>query len=619
VRRQRRPWLLLAALLAAACAAGSLAGQQEVPQAQVRVEEGPYYAGVPVRLKVVARGFEEAPQPRVEVDDPPGGRLTPKGVSPSVSTSITIINGRRYETKDVSFAFDYDFVAEAPGSWVLGPFRLVQNGREASTGTQRLTLGEIPVTSDQELVLVLPDGPLIVGQRLPVRLEWWTPMDLRGKLYTPRLTVPLFDRLDAFRFHEVPDPSADIALPIDTASGPLELPATTRRELHHGRAYLVRTITREITPLKAGEYELAPARLVVDEVVRWRRTLFDDRIPAGAAKRRVEDVARTLVVRDLPAAGRPESFTGTVGRGYRLTVAADRSVVQVGDPIRLTLSLEGDTGVETAVLPPLTADGGLSPRDFRIPPEQPAGVLEQGVKRFEVSVRALHEGVTEIPPVAFSWYDPVEQAYQTTRSHPIALSVRPAQVVSAADVISAAPGAPPAAVTPAAPDQEVPAEGTEGAGPHGLAASRAGALAFNLTGADLAIATDIDLLMRPRGSWATGPSARIGAYGLGLAALLGAWLARRRAQADPEERERAKALRAQCDALAAARTVGEASGALRRMVATSAARPPPELDAFLAACDAYAFAPGGATHRLDEAMRARALALADRILKGGVR
>ncbi|MCG6859979.1 MAG: BatD family protein, partial [Chromatiaceae bacterium] len=359
----RFPWVCSVALAAAFQMASAPAAAQ---RAQLRAEEGPYYVDVPVRLQVMAEGFEESPQPEIEFEEPRQSRLELTGVSPNVSTSIQIINGRMSQSKRVQFAFEYRLLADAPGTQVVGPFRVSQNGKQATTGKLRLVVDEIPVSNQQRIRLVLPEGPLIVGQRVPVRLEWWTPEELSDKLFNPRLSVPFFDQLDAFRFHDSQDQSGDIALTVDTAAGPIELAATARRESEKGEQFIVRSITRQLTPLKAGELQLAPASLVVDEAVRWRRTLFGDRIPTQALKRRVEDEPRALVVQDLPIAGRPESFTGTVGRGYRLEVTADRSVVQVGDPIGLTLTLRGDEAVETAVLPSLSADGGMSPEDFRI-------------------------------------------------------------------------------------------------------------------------------------------------------------------------------------------------------------------------------------------------------------
>ncbi|MCB2262376.1 MAG: BatD family protein [Candidatus Thiosymbion ectosymbiont of Robbea hypermnestra] len=577
-------------------------------QARLQAEEGPHFVAVPVRLQVIAEGFEETPQPRIEVPDPAQGRLELTGISPSVSTSIQIINGQMTQSKWVRFVFAYQFLTQTPGEPSIGPFRVSQNGKQASTGRLRLSIGEIPVSRRQRLRLVLPAGPLIVGQRVPVRLEWWSPAELHGVLFNPRLAVPLFERLDAFRFHDLPDPTADTPLTLDTAAGPLELAATTRRESWRGEPYLVRTLTRRLIPLRTGEFALAPAGLVVDEAVRWRRTLFGDRIPTQARKRRVEDRPLTLIVQDLPQTGRPASFTGTVGPGYRLEVTADRSVVRVGDPIRLTLTLRGDAAVETAVLPPLTADGGLSPEDFRIPRDKTAGVYADGAKRFRITLRALHEGVTAIPPLAFSWYDPERQEYRTSRSRPVALSVRPARIVSAADVVSAVPAKPrePAADTEQAP----PATTAEADGP-----STRPRPAFSLTGADLAIVTDLEALKQPSGLLPTGIGLQIGAYALGLLAILLALPARRRALADPAQLARAQALRAQRAAVANARNPAAASTALRQMVATAGTPPPPELDRLLAECDAAAYAPGGASRTLDEPMRIQATQLADRILQ----
>jgi hypothetical protein len=140
--------------------------------------------------------------------------------------------------------------------------------------------------------------------------------------------------------------------------------------------------------------------------------------------------------------------------------------------------------------------------------------------------------------------------------------------------------------------------------------------AFTLTGADLAIVTDVDVLLRSGGSPVFGVGIQVAAYGLGLLAMILAFVARSRAMADPAEVARNKALQEQRAAVAGAATITEASDALRRMIATADTRPPTQLDAFLAECDDYAYAPGGASRALDERQRSRALQLADSLLRG---
>src|SRR5207253_10419722 len=46
---------------------------------------------------------------------------------------------------------------------------------------------------------------------------------------------------------------------------------------------------------------------------------------------------------------------------------------------------------------------------------------------------------TEIPALAFSYFDPIRGQYQTVHSDPIALSVKGGNVVGASDVVAAAP------------------------------------------------------------------------------------------------------------------------------------------------------------------------------------
>ncbi len=582
-------------------------------QAQLRAEQAPYYVDVPIRLQVITDGFEETPQPKVTVDAPRQGRLDLIGVNPNVSTSIQIINGQMNQSRRVQFIFEYRFTAKSTGQHTLGPFHVTQNGKQANTGTLILNVGAIPASNQQQLRLILPKSPLIVGQRAKIQLEWWLPDTLRGKLFNPLLSVPFFSQPDTFRFHDIPNPAADINLTVDTRSGPIKLPATTRRVSKDNQSFLVHTFTRQLVPLKAGEFELAPARLVVDEAIRWRRTLFGERIPTHAQKRRVQDRPHTLTVRELPAAGRPESFTGTVGQGYRLDVSADRSVVQVGDPIRLTLTLQGDAAVETATLPPLSADGGLSLQDFRMTQEKSTGIYTGDTKQFEVTVRALHEGVTEIPPLAFSWYDPEQQQYRMTHSQPIALSVRPAQLVSASDVVSATPPESHNAQNAQKPKSERSTDDLSlSPGTSGIKTQQRPA--FSLSGADLAINTDIDTLLQPGSSPTSRVILQVSLYGLGILAIILAVVARRHAMADPDQRARAKTLCTLRDQVANASKIIEVSDALRRMVATAGIRSPAELDAFLAECDAHAYAPGGVSSSPDEPMRSKALALAKQML-----
>ena len=121
-------------------------------------------------------------------------------------------------------------------------------------------------------------------------------------------------------------------------------------------------------------------------------------------------------------------------------------MVRVGDPITLALTLRGEGYLERIGLPSFGTDAGetdgrLDPKQFRLPDDDVAGTLlaDSDGKQFVITVRVLDESVTQIPPLAYSWFDPKERTFQTAHSDPIALQVLPTQVVSAQDVVSGQP------------------------------------------------------------------------------------------------------------------------------------------------------------------------------------
>ncbi|RMF22278.1 MAG: hypothetical protein D6760_07760, partial [Deltaproteobacteria bacterium] len=468
----------------------------EGPSAELRAAGGPYYAGVPIELEVTATGFEADPQPEIHYDPVPGGRIELRGVSPSSTSFMQIINGRIIRRSETRVVYSLSFTPNRPGKYRVGPFRVTQGSKQATTASFVVTAGTIPITDSQRIRVTMPEGPYVVGQHVPVTVEWWSQAGSVDRLYNQRARLPLLERDDAFDFSVPAAKTTHAAIVI----GDTEYPADVSRRREGGKQWIVRSFTTTMIPMQPGTYEIEPPELFVDEVTSFRRDFFGNRIPMKARKLRAVGKPRTIVVSELPREGRPRSFAGAVGQGFTLEVRADRSVVQVGDPIRLTLTLRGDGTVESAALPPLAGEDALPPEHFRVPEGEIPGVFADGAKTFETTVRVLDESVHEIPPIAFSWYNPESRQYETTRSRPIALSVRPAQVVSAADVVTAKPATeeeqgPAAAKQPPATKQAPP----------GGAAPVAAAKRFTLTGADLSIETDRSRLTQPGRRWAADP------------------------------------------------------------------------------------------------------------------
>lgn len=595
-----------AALVAALCLA---AGAGSAQQVEIQTERGPHYAGEALRLVVTATGFEEEPTPEIEVPEVEG-HLELLQINPSVSSQISIINGRMIRTQEVSFSFEFSYLADAPGDVFFPPFRVIQGGTQRSTQQIRLRIS--PLTSSDEIAveLELPEAPVYVGSRLPMAVRIYLAESVQENLQTFVLRVPFFSPSQDFRFIDGAPAQGDTKVQvIRNGAPPLELSGQARRVRRDGKPMVEVSLVRTLVPLRAGTHDAPASTLIVDEGTRWSRDLFGRRTATRVRKLRAEGRAQQIVVAPIPAAGRPESFAGAVGKGFSLEVSADRTVVQVGDPIALTLSLRGE-GLETASLPRLDAKGLLPPEQFRAPGGDLTGVLDGDTKRFNVNVRVLDESVREIPPLEYTWFDPDTQSYQTTRSRPIALGVRSAEIIGAAQVQSQLDD----------PESEDAQAGSAGAG-QADAAPRP--RSFALSGADLAIERDPTRLLPSQRTGALAGRVEAGIYGLSLALVALALVDRRRRSVDPALLRRRAVLTeqvarvGQACARADAECAGEFSSALRRMLAevpdAAVGGLRREVDDFLGECDARSYAPPGQGADLADAFRERGRTLAARI------
>jgi hypothetical protein len=478
----RHPVLLSLVILHGLVLAPMAAAQAPL---ELRLSREPFYPGVPVELHLRTTELDAEPEPSCWAEEPEAGQLTFRGIIPNISSSVRIVNGRVSRSESATFTCQYQFVAPEPGSYRVGPFRMTQGGDPLESQSRIIEVRTVPLDPRLRVRVLVPEEPVYVGQHLPIRIEWWLEQELKDRIHRYSIRSRLFEANDAFRFIGDPVPGrGDQILKIETAEGELNLKATVTEQREGGRHYLVLATERTLVPLQTGEFDLATATVDVDEITRWQRDLFGRRTAARSRKIFSRDVPRKLVVKAPPSRGQPDHFSGAVGRGFSLEVAADRSVVQLGDPITLTFTVRGDGNLASVGPPRLDAAGGLSPEQFRLPEGDVSGRVIDDAKVFQITLRVLDDSVQAVPALAYSWFDPELDAYQTAKSRPIALSVRPAQVISADDVMTATPEP----RTPAMDEPEAsPAE-------PGSPLARRGS--FSLTGADLSVVRDPEVLLR---------------------------------------------------------------------------------------------------------------------------
>ena len=598
---------------------------------EVASQDPPHYVGEPVVIQFTADGFDEQPEPTCAIDTQSGQladglRGQMGGINPSVFSQIIQRNGQLFQSKRVTFQIQYLITADQAGDYQVGPFVIQQGNKQAHVDAVSMSFQTVPLDPAMQVRLTLPDKPVYPDQRVPVTIEWCYAEDFDNVL---KLSIysPLFDE---FRFALDPPPSRRGAeLPIDTKDGRVSLAATVQERQIDGRRFEVVSATRTLVPDRVGEFTVGPIAATLRRATEWAKSRspfgdFDDafggsllremmqgqgRRPARTALVRAVGQPLKLIVNPFPLAGRPESFAGAVGKGFSIEVAADRTVVRVGDPIGLDITLRGDGNIDNASLPTLSADRGMDPKRFRLPEGDVPGTLSDSSKRFHVSVRVADESVSEIPAIAYSWFDPETETYQTAHSKPIALRVMPAQIVSAKDVVSNDQSTGPVAGT-----NDAKGTNSTNGGPGETSRSSSSPPGFSLNGADLAIEQDpLLLLSDSRGLFGNSIIVSTAIYAAGFLLIAIVLIDRKRRSVDPAIVARRKTLRRQQARIAHAagkpkrQAAEEIAAALRILIAEVTDVDRNRAQAVVAECEAIVYAPGDAGDaRLDEALIERA-------------
>lgn len=178
--------------------------------------------------------------------------------------------------------------------------------------------------------------------------------------------------------------------------------------------YDERVFQRIYFPLRPGPHTLPPVTL-------YYETRGDLLTPVR--RRVLRSDSLRILVRPVPDAGRPASFTGAVGR-FRLRAWIEPERVDAGGAAVLTLEVEGSGNIRT--LPPPAVPGSVDARVY--PPTEHADVRVVGnelvgTKRFRWVVVPEEAGRLEIDPVAYGFFDPQRERFDVARAAPVTLRV----------------------------------------------------------------------------------------------------------------------------------------------------------------------------------------------------
>ncbi len=365
-----------------------------------------------------------------------------RGGQQNSSRSISIVNGKITQNVREGYFFSYQLTPKRAGRLQIPSITVSEGGRSTHTKPVVINARKPAETDDFKLRLKLSRNLCYVGEPVTLTVTWYIGKDVK----TFNFALPLLND-DTFHFA---DPEVDmqsgkklyrIRLGDDEAIG------EKGRGRIGDRDYATITFKKILIPTRSGNVAIKPATVTCSALVGYekRRSTFQDDFFSdflnddffGRSRRGVYRTVAvpsnplSLRVSDLPAEGRPDNFAGHVGE-YRIEARATPTEVSVGDPITLTLSLSGAEYLEHVKLPRLSQQPVLV-RDFKIPQERATAEVSGKSKIFTQTIRALKQGVKEIPSIELPYFDTQTNTYRVARTEPIPLIVKETRVVTMFD------------------------------------------------------------------------------------------------------------------------------------------------------------------------------------------
>ena len=178
-------------------------------------------------------------------------------------------------------------------------------------------------------------------------------------------------------------------------------------------------------PQKTGKLNIEPLTLAVSvEVPTERRDIFGNRFYETIEKT-VAAGNRTINVKPLPQEGKPEGFTGAVGKNLSFKVSVDKRELNATESLEAKVQVNGQGNLKLFDLPPLTVPASME----KYEPEYTENVKTnlngmQGSITNTYTLVPQAKGKYPVSPISFSYFDLNTESYKTLTSNEILIDVK---------------------------------------------------------------------------------------------------------------------------------------------------------------------------------------------------
>jgi hypothetical protein len=386
--------LWLTALCALACFCSGLQAEVTVGAS---LQPAVTNVGEPVQLSITVNGTQSVDQiPGLAVD---GAQTQHIGQN----TQIQLINS----ALTVSLTHRYLVSPTRVGELDIPAIDVLVGGKRYQTAPLKLKVldvgqdpsGNAAPASVPTAEVELPNRPVYVGESFPVEVRLVVPSEIR------------------WRIERMPDFETD-----SFTKTPFQQPQQ-RQQKRDGKDFEVCNFRTTLTAVKSGKVPLGPLNFSIQAAMPKKRVnnaanpaggFFDgfpfDNQPVTLQERKVILPQQIVEVRELPSENKPDTFRGAIGQ-FRFSSSNSQSKVKFGEPLVVTLQVEGEGNFDRIDAPPL-----IEPEGWRAYPAEASFAKSddtglRGVKTFRIAL-VPEKAHTRTPQFEFTSFDPNSGTYQ---------------------------------------------------------------------------------------------------------------------------------------------------------------------------------------------------------------
>lgn len=185
------------------------------------------------------------------------------------------------------------------------------------------------------------------------------------------------------------------------------------QQVVQGRVYYAGTLLRRaFFPQRAGTLEISELEVRLELP---SRSFFFDRSEARKSK------PVSLEVLPLPSAGRPANFAPQNVGQFDVAATLDRDEVEVGEAVKLTLTVRGTGNLRQLALPEAPRVSGLKVYEPKISENLSGSDAVSGEKVAVYLLVPTEPGLVRVPPLRLDYFDPLSRRYRQAETSALAL------------------------------------------------------------------------------------------------------------------------------------------------------------------------------------------------------